>query len=282
MASFLTNIMISLEPHFSQFNCFRAPLKIDERDAWKERHKYTQPMVPSENFLFFVSKKSPPSFIDTEAIVEVTLNSNDEEHYRILRYLVHQTLRIFLVSKGLSEWNNFYTKKEFMTSINGRFGRTYNIFNGIRHTVFFEEGYCLIAFNQSSKIFTKLPTSDIQKTIDTLRKFSLITLCEDCKETNVCQNVHHKVSKFSRLEDSRVFMVDIEGREFDCPVSSVRIESNPRVMKGEYARILRRTALTTSEEQHFVSELVNSLSKGDFKLDLGKEICFSWLKLEAE
>ena len=58
-------------------------------------------------------------------------------------------------------------------------------------------------------------------------------------------------------------------------------ESNPRVMRGEYARILRQTAPTTYEEQNFVSELVNSLSEDAFTLNLGRPISFSWLELEV-
>jgi len=76
-------------------------------------------------------------------------------------------------------------------------------------------------------------------------------------------------------------MIDVEENKFNCPISNVRVESNPKVMKGEYTRILRRTALTTFEEYHFLSKLVNTLSEGNFILDLGRDIAFSWLKLEA-
>ena len=282
MARFLTNVMISIEPYFSQFNCFKAPLEIEEREAWKRRHQYAQSMAPSEKFLFFVSKESPPSFINDKAIAKVTLNSNVGEHYRILRYLVHQALKIFFESREFSKWRSLYSKEDYMTTIKGRFGLSYNVFNGVKPRVFFENGYCMIAFDYSSMIFTRFPTMSARKYPDALKKFFLITLCEDCLESSTCKNIHHKVSKFLRLEHSRVFMVDIEGKEFDCPVSNIRIESNPRVMKGEYTRILRRTAPTTFEEHQFVFELVNSLSGGNFILDLGRDIAFSWLELEAQ
>ena len=77
-------------------------------------------------------------------------------------------------------------------------------------------------------------------------------------------------------------MFYIEGKEFDCPVSSVRIESRRRVMKGEYARILRQTAITTSEEHQFLLGFVNNVSDGNFVLNLGSNIAFSWLELEAQ
>jgi hypothetical protein len=169
-----------------------------------------------------------------------------------------------------------------MTTIPGRFGLSFNIFKGIKPTVSFENGYCMIAFEYSSMIFTRLPTISNSEYPDVLEKFFLITLCEDCPESSICKNVHHKVSKFLRLEHSKVFMVDIEGKEFDCPVSNVRIESNPRVMKGEYTRILRQTAPTTSEEHQFVFELVDSLSGGNFILDTGRDVAFSWLELGAQ
>ena len=280
MARFLTNVMISMEPYFLQFNCFKAPLTIEETEAWKRRHRYAQPMVPSENFLFFVSKEGVPSFVNRKTVEMVTLSSNIEEHYRILRFLVHQALKIFFESRRFSKWRNFYSKKDYMTTIKGRFGLSYNVFNGVRPRVFFENGYCIIAFDFSSKIFTRFPTN--LKDFDTLKKFFLITLCEDCPESSTCKNIQHKVSRFVRFDRSRVFMVDIEGKEFDCPFSNIRIESSPRVMKGEYTRILRRTAPTTFGEYQFLFELVNNLSGGNFILDLGSDIAFSWLELEAQ
>jgi len=278
VARFLTNVMISDKPYFLQFSCFKAPLVIDEKEAWKRRHQYAQPMVPSENFLFFVSRKDSPPFIDDKAINEVTLNSNIKDDYRILRYLVHQALKIFFESSEFQKWRSFYSKKDHMTTIKGRFGLSYNVFNGVKPKVFFENGYCMIPFEYSSMIFTRLHTP---KDFEPLKKLFLITLCEDCPESSDCENIKHKVSKFLRQSSSRVFMIDVEENKFNCPISSVRVESNPKVMKGEYTRILRRTALTTFEEYHFLSKLVSTLSEGNFILDLGRDIAFSWLKLEA-
>jgi len=167
-----------------------------------------------------------------------------------------------------------------MATIKGRFGLLYNVFNGVEPRVFFENGYCMIAFDYSSKIFTRFPTS--LESLDAVKKFFLLTLCENCQESSTCENVQHKVSKFLRIDHPRVFMSDIEGKEFDCPVSNVRIESSPRIMKGEYTRILRQTAPTTFEEHQFLYDLVNNLSGGSFVLDLGSDIAFSWLELEAQ
>ena len=280
MVRFLTNVMISVEPLFSQFNCFRVPLVIEEREAWKRRHQYAQPMAPSENYLFLVSKEILPSFINNKAIEKVILNSNVEKHYRILRFLVLQALKILFESQNFSKWRNFYSKKDYMATIKGRFGLLYNVFNGVEPRVFFENGYCMIAFDYSSKIFTRFPTS--LESLDAVKKFFLLTLCENCQESSTCENVQHKVSKFLRIDHPRVFMSDIEGKEFDCPVSNVRIESSPRIMKGEYTRILRQTAPTTFEEHQFLYDLVNNLSGGSFVLDLGSDIAFSWLELEAQ
>lgn len=280
MVRFSTNVMISVEPLFSRFNCFEAPLTIEERIAWKRRHQYAQPMVPSENSLFFVSEDILPSFINNTAIEKVILNSNVEEHYRILRLLVHQALKILFESRSFSKWSYFYSKKDYMTTIQGRFGLSYNVFNGVKPRVFFEDGYCMIAFDYSSKIFTRFPTN--LRSFDAVKYLFLLTLCEECPESSTCENIQHKVSKFLRMDNPRVFMFDLEGKEFDCPVSSVRIESRPRVMKGEYTRILRRTAITTSEEHQFLLEFVNNVSGGNFVLNLGSDIAFSWLELEAQ
>jgi len=279
MARFLTNVMISKKPYFLEFDCFKAPLLIEEKEAWKKRHQYDQPMAPSGNFLFFVSKEDLPSFIDDKAVVNVRLNSNVPEQYRILRFLVHQALKILFESRGFSKWRAFYSKKDYMRTIEGRFGLLYNVFNGVKPRVFFENGYCMIAFEHSSMIFTRLPSAGNFEIFK--GKLYLITICENCKESSTCENIQHEVSRFSRLEKPRVFIVDIEGKEFDCPISSVRIESTPMIMKGEYARVLHLTTPTTSEESQFLFELVNILSEGDFILDLGRNIDFSWLELEA-
>ena len=279
MAKFLTNVMISEEPYFAQFDCFKAPLLIEEREAWRRRHQHIQPMAPSENYLFFVSQKDLPSFVNENLIDRVALHASLKEHSRILRFLVHQALKILFESRGFSKWRRLYSKKNYMSPIRGRFGLSYNVFSGVQPNVSFEDGHCMIAFPYSSKIFTRLR---LIKDPDVFQKLLLITLCEDCLESTTCKNIQHKISRLLRLVGSRVFLRDIEGKEFDCPLSNVRIESNPRIMKGEYTRILRQTAPSTFEEHQFLSNLVSSLSGRDLVLDLGRDITFSWLELEAQ
>ncbi|MDH5439472.1 MAG: hypothetical protein OEY31_02565 [Candidatus Bathyarchaeota archaeon] len=270
--------MISDEPWFLRFGCLSAPLMIEEKEAWKRRHEYPQPIVPSRKILYFVSKEDSPIFIDKEAIDEVTLNSNAKDHYNILRFLVHQALKILFELNDFSKWRGFYSKRDYMAAVSGRFGLNYSVFSGVIPRAFFENGYCMIAFDYGSMVFARF-----SRTIDRdiLKKLFLITLCEDCPESYSCPNTRHKVSRFSRLGNTRVFMVDIEGGKFGCPDSYVRVESSPRVMKGEYSRILRLTAPTTAKEQQFVSDLIKTVSRDDFKLNLGRDFAFSWLELEA-
>jgi len=280
MVRFRTNVMISNKPYFLKFACFKAPLMIEEREAWKRRHDYNQAMAPLESSLFFVSKKDTPSFINDKQIDEVSLNSDADRDRRILNFLVHQALKILLESNGFTKWWSFYSKKDYMMKISGRFGLSYDVFNGVKPRVSFENGYSLIAFEYGSMIFARFPTSLADR--DALKELYLVTLCDDCRESSTCKYTSHKASKLLRVSQSRVFMIDVEGKEFNCPITDVRIESNPRTMKGEYARILRSTAPTTYDEHQFLFDCINAISGGNLVLNLGVGIAFSWLEMEAQ
>jgi hypothetical protein len=279
MGRFLTNTLISDSAYFSKFKCFKAPLTVNETEAWKERHSCAQPMAPFEDQLFFVSKDENISFINSDAIESVTLNSNHEKDDRILRFIVHHALSIYLEDRGLQRCRNFYSHKRYMTTVTGRFDVSYNVFTGIAPIVFFRQGCCLITLKPEANIFTKV------KSVEDLvgpEKFYLITLCDICPEGATCENVQHKISHYCKANKRRIHMVDITGKEFDCPSNVVRIESSPRTMKGEYGRILERTAPKTFQEYQFLSKIIDEVSEeGSFVLNLGIGITFSRLILRG-
>jgi hypothetical protein len=163
-----------------------------------------------------------------------------------------------------------------MTTIIGRFSVPYNVFSGITPVVFFRQGYCLISLKPGARIFTKVKSL---KDVAYLEQEFFITLCDLCPESSTCGNVQHKVSRYLKANE-RMYMVDITGKAFDCPISMVRIESSPRDLRGEYGRILERTATRTSEEYVFVSQLINKISaKNVLILNLGADVTFSRLIL---
>jgi len=274
MGRFLTNILISNTPYFSEFKCLKAPLTVDEKEAWKKRHSYSQPMAPFKNELFFVSTDENITFIDGNAVQDVTLTCDQEKDYRILRFLVKQALKIHLEKHGFQPFRNFYSHNRYMTTIIGRFNVPYDVFSGITPLVFFRQGYCLISLKPETKIFTKVKSL---KNVAYLEQKFFITLCNLCPESNTCGNLQHKVSRYLKA-NKRMHMVDITGKSFDCPISMVRIESSPRDLRGEYGRILERTAPRTSEEYGFLSQLINEISdKNILILNLGVDVTFSRL-----
>ncbi|MEM2112077.1 MAG: hypothetical protein QXX08_09420 [Candidatus Bathyarchaeia archaeon] len=274
MGRFLTNILISTAPCFSEFKCLKAPLTVDEKEAWRERHSYLQPMAPFKNELFFVSMDENIPFIDGNAVQDVTLTCNQEEDYKILRFLVKQALKIQLEKHGFQSFRNFYSHNRYMTTIIGRFNVPYDVFLGITPTISFKQGYCLISLKPGAKIFTQVKSV---KDVAYLEQKFFITLCNLCPESSACENTQHKVSRYVRA-NKRMYMVDITGKAFDCPSSMVRVESSPRDLRGEYGRILERTAPRTSKEYEFLSQLINEISEKDIlTLNLGVDVTFSKL-----
>lgn len=276
MVSLATNVMISNKPYFAEFNCLKAQLLIGETEAWRERHKFDQPMAPSGNMLFFVSVQNMPSFLEKQSIEKVTLNSNLSVDRRILTFIAHQALKIKLKKEELFQWRNFYTSQKNIAVIKGKAGNQYDVFRGVFPKIFFEKGYCMIVFEPSSKVFSQLNisvgTCQFEETVG-------FCICENCGETGVCESLRFQVGRVVGIEKGRVLMINIEDKKFDCPLSSVLVETRERPTSGEYSSIIRQTAISTKEEHDFVYSFVDSFSHQGLKLDLGFETDFSWLML---
>jgi hypothetical protein len=276
MVDMSTNVMISNLPQFLNFGCFKAQLLIEEKEAWRERHKYGQAMAPIQNFLFFVSNKDEFPFINKDSIENVVLNSDAKEDRRILSFLVHQALRIMLKQRNLFRWRNFYSKEDQVALIQGNYGSAYDVFRGIVPRIFFEKGYCMIVFEPVSRVFFRIMNP---KNINFLENPIGFCMCGNCNEADKCKNARYQVSKLLKVNRFRATMVDIEGKTFDCPFSQVRIETRQKPTAGEYARILAQTAISPLDECKFVHGLVDSLSNDPFILPMGNEIAFCWLEL---
>lgn len=280
MGKFLTNVLMSDIACFSKFRCLKAPLIVDEKEAWKKRHFFLQPMAPFENYLFFFSKSEKIPFIDSGKIRDVILTSNRSKDYRVLRFLVSQALKICLEGQGFQKFGNFYSHNRYMEEIIGRFGLSYNVLSGITPMVSFKEGYCLISLRPTARIFAEIRSSS-KSLFESARQF-VITLCNKCPECKSCENADHKASRCQKIS-GRVSMSDVAGKIFDCPSSMVRIETGPHDLAGEYVRILERTASRTSDEYEFLSQLITQISmNGKITLSLGIDVPFSRLIIEGE
>ena len=274
MVKILTNVMESSETIFSSFECFKAELTIEERKAWKERHTYDQPMMPTQNTLFFVSEKQEIHFIEKETIERAILNSNLKQDYHILSHLAHQALRIALKEENLFRWKNFYSDEAHLVNVKGNYGRYFDVFKGIIPRVFFENGSCIIAFDPVSKVFSRV-INPIKASLDQTG----FCMCSSCEEKSTCAHGRNRVSKIHEIRRERVAMVDIEGNRFDCPLSQVLIETKQRPTGGEYSQILAQTVVSPFEEHKYVHEIVDSIADSHLVLNLGKNVSFSWLEL---
>lgn len=276
MVGLTTNVMISNKPYFAAFNCLKAQLLIGEIEAWKERHKFDQPMVPSGNMLFFVSNENTPLFINKQSVENVVLDSSLKDDCRVLSFLLHQALKIKLKTEELFQWKNFYTSPKNIATVNGKLGRQYHVFMGIIPRVFFEKGYGMIVFEPTSKVFSKFDNSrDANQFNETVG----FCMCENCGEAGICESLKFQVGRVVKIDKGRVTMFNIEGKKFDCPSSRVFVETREKATSGEYSGIIRQTAISTKEEHDFVHNFVGSFSDDRLKLNLGIEAEFSWLVL---
>jgi len=257
MGRYKSNIMITDQPYFVEFNCFRAPLLIVERDAWKRRYEYRSPMVPSEKFLYFTDPTLNITFIDGKEIESISVNWRD--YFFILQKLVHSALKILFEDKMFVRYKGTYIHPTFKQEFS-RLGVTYTIFNGVRPIVSFQGGYGIIKLPLESKIFLEVRGTVSQEWV--------VALCDICDKKHECENVKHKISRIQARKKRIIMLKDIDGLEFECPSEMVRIEARPQVMKGEYAAILTRTSLRTRDESALVSTILDMLSSNRGKIVL--------------
>jgi len=249
MGRFTTNILISSEPYFEHFRCLKAPLTVSETEAWKLRHKYRSPMVPSEKHMFYVDQALELDFVDSTEVREVSLNP--EKHSFILRNLVQSAIRILFENNMFTYRRGIFLHPKFTKAFT-RHGTTYTIFNGINPIVTFQNGYGIIKLRPSSKIFLKVPRITLGSWV--------ITMCDICDKSVQCTNKNHKISKAISISRKKISLEDIDGSKFICPIDMVRVEASPETMRGSYAGVLARTSITVKEEASCISEVIDLLS----------------------
>ena len=272
MGRFTTNILISEKPHFEDFKCVKALLSVSETEAWNLRYKYRSPMAVSEKHMFYTDQTLKLDFIDTTKVREASLNP--KKHLFVLRNLVHSAIRILFEDNMFTYRKGVLVHPKFMKPFT-RHGTTYAIFNGINPTVAFRKGYGIIKLRPVSKIFLKIPKIPLEEWV--------ITLCDICDKSPRCTSKKHKISKVISISGKKLFLKDINGLELVCPANMVRVEASPKTMKGSYAGVLARTALTVKEESAFVSHVINLISSEEngVILNFNKDLQIVFNPLEA-
>ena len=249
MGRFTTNILISEKPHFEDFKCVKALLSVSETEAWNLRYKYRSPMAVSEKHMFYTDQTLKLDFIDTTKVREASLNP--KKHLFVLRNLVHSAIRILFEDNMFTYRKGVLIHPKFMKPFT-RHGTTYAIFNGINPIVTFQNGYGIIKLRPTSKIFLEVPKIPLESWV--------ITMCDICDKHLQCPNIRHKISKVISISRKKLFLEDIDGLKFACPVDTVRVEASPRTMRGSYLGVLARTALTMKEESTFISQVIDLIS----------------------
>ena len=249
MGRFTTNILISEKPYFEDFKCVRAPLTVNETEAWNLRYKYHSPMVVSEKYMFYTDQGLKLDFVDRTKARKVSLNP--KRHLSELRTLVKSAIRILFEDSMFTYRRGVLVHPKFMKPFT-RHGTTYTIFNGINPTVAFRNGYGIVKLRPVSKVFLKMPKIPLGEWV--------ITLCDICYESPKCPSKKHKICKVVSMSGKKLFLKDINGLELVCSANMVRVEASPKTMKGSYAGVLARTTSTVKEESVFVSDVISLVS----------------------
>lgn len=249
MGRFTTNVLISEKPYFEEFKCIRAPLTVNETEAWNLRYKYHSPMAVSEKHMFYTDQGLKLDFVDDTKARKVSLNP--KKHLSELRTLVKSAIRILFEENMFTYRRGVLVHPKFMKPFT-RHGTTYAIFNGINPTVAFRNGYGIVKLRPVSKVFLKMPKIPLGEWV--------ITLCDNCDKSPQCPSKKHKICRAVSMSGKKLSLKDIDGLELVCPANMVRVEASPKTMKGLYAGVLARTALTVKEESAFVSDVINLVS----------------------